>query len=115
MTHTDTATRRRRLIADLREFATYLEAHAHIPIPRYLDLEFQVHTRNDTDAATEDEAIAEVGRIAERLGVPVTVRSGHHVATLRMGLVVYKAVAIEEQARAAYRSSLRPDDSGGVR
>ncbi|MBB5082992.1 hypothetical protein HNR40_008495 [Nonomuraea endophytica] len=102
MSPTD-ATRRQQFIGDLRSLATYLEDHGQVPIPRHVGMYLQVNPLLDSEVTDESGAIAEVGRIAEILGVPVTVRSGHHVAKLLFGRVAYKVVAIEASERQVRR------------
>lgn len=120
MTQTDAVNRRQQLIDDLRSLATYLEEHGQVPIPRYRGLELQLSALHDSEATSEREAIAEVARIAGLLEVPITVEFGHHVAERRLGLVTYRAVAIERQVMQAhdalnsYRSNFCPDDDEGA-
>ncbi|WP_113700635.1 hypothetical protein [Nonomuraea lactucae] len=112
--------RRRELIAGLRALATFLDSHPHVPVPRYGTVRVAVHTKYDTDATTEPEAIAEVERIAALLGTTPTAEDGHHVAGAEFGSVRYEAVLITQAAmerRAAldsYRDAITLDEIEGV-
>ncbi len=93
-------TRRAQVIADLRRFADYLERHADMPVPRLGTVRMAVHPLYDTDASTEAEAIAEIERVADLLGVPVTVSHGHHTAQLEFGTVSYELTVVTQVAHA---------------
>ncbi|MFI6540851.1 hypothetical protein ACIBHY_50925 [Nonomuraea sp. NPDC050547] len=98
MNHLQNTARRAQLIADLRQFAKYLEEHPALPVPHHGVVSLSFHPVCDTDA----EAIAEVERVAVLHDLPVQRRSGQHFATLALGCVEYTIVAIEQEAVDAY-------------
>ncbi len=99
------------LIAGLRDFATYLEAHPYVPAPFNVDV--MVFPHRDSDSAM----CAEIDRIAKMTASPVTDERefGHYRTGRSFGLVTYSAVAILADARArhdalmSYRHSVKPD------
>ncbi|MFD9940044.1 hypothetical protein ACFWYW_12285 [Nonomuraea sp. NPDC059023] len=98
MNHLQNTARRAQLIADLRQFARYLEDHPTLPVSDHGVVSLSFHPSFDTDA----EAIAEVERVSALHGLPVQRRSGQHFATLVLGSVEYTIVAIEQEAADAY-------------
>ncbi|MEV4020618.1 hypothetical protein AB0J35_60095 [Nonomuraea angiospora] len=112
--------RRRDLIAGLRTLAAFLDNHSQVPVPRYGTVRVSVHTLYDTDATTETEAIAEVGRVAALLGVTPTIQRGHHVACAAFGAVCYEALHVTDaamariQARDSYRDAITLDEIEGA-
>ncbi|TDB97424.1 hypothetical protein E1267_39845 [Nonomuraea longispora] len=115
MTYKPTEVDRDRLITDLHGLADFLASHPELPVPKYGPVSIRVHPRYDTDAATEEEAIAEVERIAALLGVPTRVEYGQHVACVDFGTVAYEAILVTRAARDrryaqdSYRDSISAD------
>ncbi|MFE0153183.1 hypothetical protein ACFWY5_39010 [Nonomuraea sp. NPDC059007] len=116
MNDTQNTAHRAQLIADLRQFARYLEEHPALPVSQYGVVSLSFNPISDTDA----EAIAEVERVAALHGLPVRRRSGQHFATLVLGSVEYSIVAIEQEAEDAYdahqsyRSNFRLHNGSGA-
>jgi hypothetical protein len=100
------------LIAGLRDFATYLETHPDVPAPIRLDV--MVFPDRGSDSAV----CAEIDRIADVIGAPVTDERGefgHYETARSFGPVTYSAIAILAKARAhhdahmSYHGSVIPD------
>jgi hypothetical protein len=109
-----TPDRRAQLIAGLREFASYLDDHPHIPAPRYVDIHL---FPNGPDEAMR----AEVDRIAAVLGsTPEEGEQGDRYAVTRMfgPLVTLRVVALFARARAdhqalmTYAGAVQPETPG---
>ncbi|MFB4283435.1 hypothetical protein ACBJ59_49595 [Nonomuraea sp. MTCD27] len=83
-------------ITGLRTLADLLEAHPDIPIPRSTVIHHFVRDAHDTDMH------AELHRLATLLGSHVDGDSGHYTASLRLGPIEYRAVAILAESRARY-------------
>ncbi|WP_214320584.1 hypothetical protein [Nonomuraea sediminis] len=110
---------RRRLVADLRRFAEFVESRPDVPAPR--DVTISVHPRYAGDeTTTEADAIAAVEQIAAALHTPLDVQDGHVTATLTFGLVTFKVVVITADAMArhrawwSYQDAVRPDTDEAV-
>ncbi|GAB2823621.1 hypothetical protein GCM10027176_30100 [Actinoallomurus bryophytorum] len=106
------ATHRADLIAGLHALADYLNANPAVPVPEF-STDVLAHARG-----TDEEAFAEVDRVAALLGVAVcdrTGRGGHYKAVRWFGPVEYHCVAIPaavmalHQAGQSYASSVIPD------
>ena len=80
---------RDRLIGRLRALAQFLHDHPDVPAPRWVDvLVFPLKGTNEEDRV-------EINIIASRIGAePHEIVSGHYSASLHVGPVQYRAVAI---------------------
>ncbi|MEQ4719378.1 hypothetical protein [Nonomuraea sp. B19D2] len=120
MTYKPVEVDRDRLITDLHGLADFLARNPQLPVPRYGPVSIRVHARYDTDATTEDEAIAEVERIAALLGVPTRVEYGQHVACADFGTVAYEAILVTQSwkdrraAQDSYRDNISTDPPMGA-
>ena len=84
------ADERGRLIAGIRDLATFLQDHPDMPAPRWADVYvFPSH-------GACEEMRAEIDQIAARIGAEATDNAayGHYVASRHFGPVQYRAVAI---------------------
>ncbi|WP_017576905.1 hypothetical protein [Nocardiopsis kunsanensis] len=101
---TDAAGRgpRRRIIADLRALAAFLERHPELPVSAHTSVEMTYFPLTDDDATAFDE-VAEVGA---RLGRIPAWEGEHYLVGRAVGAARYRAVAIPERVRARYRSWL---------
>jgi hypothetical protein len=91
MTYYADSTERTRLIAGLRDLATFLENSPDVPAPRWADV--MVFPHNDTD----DTNRAEIDAIASRIGAETSDNGrGHYAACRFFGPVEYRAVAISK-------------------
>lgn len=110
---TDAAGRgpRRRIVADLRALASFLERHPELPVGAHTSVEMTYFPLTDDDATAFDE-VAEVGA---RLAKIPAWEGEHYVVGRAVGAARYRAVAVPERVRARYRSWLtrtghaRPD------
>lgn len=116
---------RTKTIADFRELLDFLAANPDVPLDRYGNpLSYSIAVHLDTDAA----GLAELARIAEALGVPVTDVSGgapgpgetHFFARRSFGSAEYQANYIVREHLAAHDvelahvKNLRSCGCGGV-
>src|SRR5216117_1173379 len=91
---------RAELLADLHALATYLEDHPEIPIEPW---DARISHSLGTNTADDAAGLAQVQRIADALGVELTVSGGtHHQATLKVGGASYQATYIDRQHMADY-------------
>jgi hypothetical protein len=87
-------------IADLHALADWLTAHPDAPVDKYT-VRLQHHVNADSDA----EGRAEIARLADALGTPVTnsARGAHHEFSVRIaGDLTYNAVWIDRGPQAEY-------------
>lgn len=102
--------RRAEFIAGLRALADFLAAHPDLPVPRCPEL--TVHTGLDGVGGRlpDEQARAEVDRVAAVLGVPAAAADcddSHYSARRMFGPVEYGAIAIRSEhmrRHAAYTS-----------
>lgn len=101
---TDAAGRgsRRRIIADLRALAAFLERYPELPVSAHTSVEMTYFPLTDDDAMAFDE-VAEVGA---RLAKIPAWEGEHYVVGRAVGAARYRAVAVPERVRARYRSWL---------
>jgi lipopolysaccharide biosynthesis protein len=90
---------RRDIITGLRQLADALDANHDLPVPHVVDINY--YPRNRSDAAN----LAEILRIARLLGVKARIdRDAEHFrAVQRFSGVVYRAVAITQQAKTRWK------------
>jgi hypothetical protein len=86
---------REQILRDIITMAAQLLAATDIPIDKYgAEVAFSVGCASTTD----EEGLAEIGRIAQALGVEVTSTSGtHFYATKSFGAATYKAYYVTKQ------------------
>jgi hypothetical protein len=77
-----------RLIAGLRDLATFLESSPDVPAPRWADVMVFPHNGSDEENRTEIDAIAAC------IGAEAQTVCGHYIAARRFRSVEYRAVAI---------------------
>lgn len=83
-------------ITGLRALADLLETRPEIPIPGSTVVYHFVRDAHDADMH------AELQRLATLLGSHVDADSGHYTASLSLGPIEYRAVAILAESRARY-------------
>lgn len=107
-------TTRTDFIAGLHALADFLDTHPELPVPPF-QTDVLIHIRG-----SDEEQRAEVDRLADLLGVPVTDETstgGHYIAVRAFGPVEYRCVAVPRavlaafQAAMSYANSVTPDDS----
>ncbi len=99
---TASADLRRRIINDIRALADFLDLNPDLPIGPHTRVEvvYFPHTDNDEDAFDE------VADVASLLGRIPAWEGEHYVVEHTHGAGRYRAVAIPEHTRAAYRAWL---------
>ena len=106
-TTTDTRTRSRQALTDgLRNLATFLDRHPHVPVNSWQEITYCV------SAAADAAGLAALAAIAEAIGVevtavgggPVTADTSHFYVTRTFGPITYKAAYILRQEMADYRA-----------
>jgi hypothetical protein len=112
-------TRRDDLITGLYALAGYLTAHPDMPVPdEYTRIAITIHA-----TGTDADKRAEVDRIAQLLGVPVTDETadhGHYYAERAFGPIAYGAIGIlsdairRYNAGQSYADSVIPDPAPAV-
>lgn len=101
MTYYADSTERTKLIAGLRDLATFLESSPAVPAPRWAQV--MVFPHNSTD----EENRAEIDMIAARISAETDDNGrGHYTASLFFGPVEYRAIAISKDEDR--------DDKGGA-
>lgn len=94
---------RAELIAGIREFADFLEAHPDLPADQYI-VTAQHHVRNNVDS--EEQAFDELRRIAAILDVEPELadepNAGHPNATRQFRGIQYRAVYITDAYKRGY-------------
>ena len=97
-----TADLRAELIADLHAFADLLARRPDMPIGEWTRAGVQYTVFGDDDAVK----VAEVDRIASRLGVDVDRDETHATARLQCGRVEYVVHAITDQGSAQWQAAV---------
>lgn len=97
----DPSAHRRGIITGLRQLANALDDNPGLPVPKVVDINY--YPRKRSDAAN----LAEIMRIAKVLGVkPRIDRDAEHIrAVQRFSGVVYRAVAITQQAKRRWKGT----------
>ena len=96
---------RDQFFTDLRALVDYLEDHPEIPVGPY---DARIGHSVSVDIADDESGAHEVRRIADALGEQVTIKHGHHDASIGFGYARYEATYIERRRMDAYTEFMKP-------